>query len=469
MRNNKTVKTMLAGTILLLASSFSKAQTTYVFSAKQTVDYGLKNSVTVKNALIDIKLQAQTNREITASALPQLNASINTNYYMNVAVQSISNFIAPATYNVLINEGVKDGNGNTIVMPNGGKFGNIPVQFGTPWVTNIGLEFSQILFDGQVFVGLQARNAAMQFATKSAEVTTEVVKANILKIYYQLIVGEKQVASVQANIDRFEKLLFDTKEIYKNGFAEKLDVDKIVVQLNNLKTDKERVLKQLTAGNAGLKFLINMPQKNELLLSDTLTEEGLKSNILEEAYSYNDRTEIQLLTIATKLNEYNVKRYKLTKLPSFIAFGSYAKNAQRYKYDFFNDGDWFTSSYIGVKLSVPIFNGFAKNARIETAKLNLQKTTNNLEQAKESMDYEVIQTRIRFKSAVLTADVQKQNVKLAEDVFNSTRKKYDQGLGSNQEIYNAQTELTVAQTNFYTSLYDAITAKVDYLKAVGRL
>ncbi len=453
----------------LLFSVFARAQTVYEFSVKQTVEYGLKNAVQVRNALIDIKIQEQTNREFTSAAYPQLSASVSTNYYFNVAVQSISNFIAPATYNVLIDEGVKNGSGNPIVMPNGGKFGNIPVQFGTPWVTNIGLDFSQILFDGQVFVGLQARNAALDLATKTAEVTSEQVKANIYKIYYQLVVGKSQVASLQANIDRFEKLLADTREIYKNGFAEKLDVDKIIVQLNNLNTEKEKVMKQLSAGNAGLKFLINMPQKNELLLTDTLAEEGLKSNILDESYSYEDRKEIQLLTVASKLREYNVKRYKLSRLPTLLAIGSYNKNAQRYKYDFFNDGDWYTSSFLGVKLVVPIFEGFAKKSRIENAKLVLQKANNNLEQAKESMDYDVIQARIRFRSAVLTADVQKQNIRLAEDVFNTTRKKYEQGLGSNQEIYNAQTELRVAQSNYYSALYDAITSKVDYLRVVGKL
>ena len=65
--------------------------------------------------------------------------------------------------------------------------------------------------------------------------------------------GSSQVARLQANIERFEKLLQDTREIYKNGFAEKLDIDKIVVQLNNLRTEKEKVLQQLNAGNAGLK------------------------------------------------------------------------------------------------------------------------------------------------------------------------------------------------------------------------
>ncbi len=468
MKRNSYRKVKLSGLILLLAISFAKAQTRHGFSAKQAVDYGLKNAAQVKNALIDIKIQQQTNREITAAAFPQINGSVNTTHYYNIAVQTLPNFISPSVYQVLEDKGVKDGSGNLITQPVGG-FGNINAQFGVPWSASGGLDFSQLLFDGQVFVGLQARSAAMDFATKSAEVTSEQIKANIYKIYYQLVVGNSQLSSLQANIDRFEKLLHDTKEIYKNGFAEKLDVDKVIVQLNNLKTEKEKVIQQLNAGNAGLKFLMNMPQKEELALTDSLTDEVLKSNILEESYSYTDRKEIQLLALAKKLNGYNVKRYNLSRIPTVAAFGAYSKNAQRSAFNFFNKGDWFTTSLIGLKISVPIFDGFARRSRIESAKLTLQKSNNSLLQAKESMDYEVIQARIKMKSAILTTDVQKQNIQLAEDVFNTTRKKYDQGLGSNQEIYNAQTELKVAQNNYYSALYDAITAKIDYLKAVGKL
>jgi outer membrane protein TolC len=447
----------------------SLAQTKNEFSVKQAVDYGVKNAVQVKNALIDIKIQEQTNREITAAAFPQINGSVNTIHYFNVPVQSIPNFIAPATYNVLQKEGVKNGTGNTITMPNGGNFGNLPLQFGTPWTSSAGLDFSQLLFDGQVFVGLQARSAAMELSKKYSEVTAEQIKANIYKVYYQLVVGKSQLASLEANIERFKKLLHDTKEIYKNGFAEKLDVDKLVVQLNNLTTEREKVINQLYVGNAGLKFLINMPQKEELVLTDSLTESELKSNIMEESINYADRKEIQLLTLASKMNGYNVKRYNLSRIPTVAAFGSYSKNAQRNAFNFFDKGDWFTTSLIGLKVAVPIFDGFARRSKIAGAKFALDKTNNSLAQAKEMMDYEVIQARTKMKSAILTADVQKQNIQLAEDVFRITQKKYTEGLGSNQEIYNAQTELKVAQNNYYGALYDAISAKIDYLKAAGKL
>lgn len=66
-------------------------------------------------------------------------------------------------------------------------------------------------------------------------------------------------------------------------------------------------------------------------------------------------------------------------------------------------------------------------------------------------------------------DAQKQNMGLAEKVYNTTKLKYEQGLGSNQEIYTAQAELKTAQNNYYGALYDAITARIDYLKAIGKL
>jgi outer membrane protein TolC len=469
MRKNRLGKAILSSVVLLSAMQSSMAQTKNEFSVKQAVDYGVKNAVQVKNALIDIKIQEQTNREITAAAFPQINGSVNTIHYFNVPVQSIPNFIAPATYSVLQKEGVKNGTGNTITMPNGGNFGNLPLQFGTPWTSSAGLDFSQLLFDGQVFVGLQARSAAMELSKKYSEVTAEQIKANIYKVYYQLVVGKSQLGSLEANIERFKKLLHDTKEIYKNGFAEKLDVDKLVVQLNNLTTEREKVINQLYVGNAGLKFLINMPQKEELVLTDSLTESELKSNIMEESINYADRKEIQLLTLASKMNSYNVKRYNLSRIPTVAAFGSYSKNAQRNAFNFFDKGDWFTTSLIGLKVAVPIFDGFARRSKIAGAKFALDKTNNSLAQAKEMMDYEVIQARTKMKSAILTADVQKQNIQLAEDVFRITQKKYTEGLGSNQEIYNAQTELKVAQNNYYGALYDAISAKIDYLKAAGKL
>jgi outer membrane protein TolC len=256
------------------------------------VDYAFKNNVNVKNALIEVKKQEQVNREVTSNAYPHINANLGTTYNPNVATQVLPNFISPSTYQVLIDEGVKDGNGNTIVMPS--DFGFIAAQFGTKFSASAGISLSQLLFDGQVFIGLQARDATMRFQRKNAEVTEEMIKANIYKIYYQLVVSKTQVELLDANILLLEKLMKDTRIIYENGFAERLDVDKVSVQLTNLQTEKSKVLNTISNGYYGLKMLMGMPMKDELVLTDKLTDDQIKEGILETSnYNYEDRKEYQ--------------------------------------------------------------------------------------------------------------------------------------------------------------------------------
>lgn len=431
--------------MLIFSTTILKAQQKNEFSVKQAVEYGIKNAISVKNALIDIQMQKQTNREFTANAYPQVSAGGSFQDFIEIPTNLLPGeiFGAPGT--------------------------RIPVQFGTKYNATGSVDVSQLLFDGQVFVGLQARTAAMDFATKNSEVTAEGIKANIYKIYYQIAVGKKQATSIDANIERFEKLLRDVNETYKQGFTEKLDVDKVQVQLNNLKVEKIKIDNQLDAANAGLKFLISMPQKDILILTDTVSETSLKDNILDEKYDYNNRKEIQLLNIATKLGEYNIRRYKLSKYPTLAAFASYQKNAQRQSFDLLGKGDWFGTSLVGLRLSMPIFDGFARKAKIQKAKYDVEKTKNSIIQFQQLIDFDVNSANIKMKNALLTIDNQKQNVTLAEKVYNTTKKKFEAGLGSNQEIYNAQTDLKVAQTNYYAALYDAVIAKIDYLKAVGKL
>ena len=453
--------------VMLLISTKEFAQQKNEFSVQQCADYANKNAVQVKNALLDVEIQNQQNRQIISAALPQVSGSISGNHYIDIPVIPLPDFVSEGVYNALEKKGVIDGSGMPIKNPH--NFPNLPFSVTSPWNASGSIDVQQLLFDGQVFVGLMAKNAVLEYAKKTAAITQEQIKANVYKIYYQLVIGKKQLSSLDANIARFEKLLHDTKEIYKNGFAEKLDVDKVTVQLNNINTEKIKIQNSLAAGNAGLKFLMNMPQKDELVLTDTLSEAELKSGLLDENYDYKTRKEMQLLSIAEKLGAYNIRRYKLSKIPTMAAFASYSKNAQRNSFNFFDKKDWLTTSLVGVKIAVPLFDGNSRNAHIQQSKYELQKTKNTITQVRESIDYEVSQSRINMKSALVTMDNQKQNIELAEKVYATTKKKYEQGLGSNQEIYFAETELKVAQTNYYSALYDAINAKIDYLKATGKL
>ncbi len=442
--------------------------TKHSFSVVQAVEYAAKNNIQVKNALLVVKTQEQTNREITAAAFPQINGNIGTTYNPNVAVQTLPNFISPATYQVLINEGVKNGSGQPISMPN--NFDFIQAQFGTKYNASAGVSVQQLLFDGQVFVGLQARKLAMDFQQKNVEVTEEAIRTNIYKIYYQLVASKTQIDLLDANINRLEKLEADTKIIYKNGFAEKLDLDKIAVQVANLRTLKNTTEAGISNGYLGLKTLMGMPVRDTLILTDKLTFDELKNGVLTDTgFQYTQRKDYQFVSLAKRLNEYNVKRYKLSYLPTLALSANYSKIAQRNSFDFFSKGDWFTVSSVGLNIAVPIFDGFSKDAKMKKAKIDVQTTANQLNDLQNQINYQILQATNNLTVAISTMDYQKKNMELAENVYNQTKKKYEVGTGSNIEITGAQTDLVAAQTNYINALYNAIIAKVDYTKAIGKL
>ena len=420
----------------------------YAFNIQQALEYAKANNVQVKNALLTVQAQKETNREITAAALPNIFGTGNVINNLNIPVNLLP--------------------GEIIGQP-AGTF--VPVRFGTKYNSTVGIQLQQTLFDGQVFVGLQARKTSVDFQLKNVEVTEELIKANIYKVYYQLVASKTQIQILDANIQRLEKLENDTRTLYKNGFAEKLDEDKVSIQLTNLNTEKVKALNSIEIGYLGLKTLLGMPAKDTLELTDKITEGQIEANILADTgFLYQDRKEYQYLELAKKLNEYNIKRYQLSYLPTLSMNAAYNKNAQRNTFDLFvKDGEWFTASFVGFNLSIPIFSGFAKDAQVAKSRIDLRQTNNQLENLRNTIDNEVQQSRINFNTAQNTLRFQKKNMELAEKVYNQTRKKYEIGTGSNIEISAAQTDLITAQNNYLSALYGAIVARIDYLKATGKL
>lgn len=419
----------------------------HFFSIQQCVDFAQKNNLQVKNAITDLQEQEQVNRGITSAALPNISANASVIDYLKIPTNLLP--------------------GEFFGQPPG-TF--IPVKFGTQYNANASLQLQQIVFDGQVFVGLQARKTSIDFFTKSIDVVLENVKSNVYKVYYQLVASKTQIQQLKDNIELLEKLKHDANELFKNGFAEKLDVDKTEVQLTNLQTQKQSVENQVANGYLGLKLLIGMPIKDSLILTDSITDENIKEGLLNEGvYDYKNRVEYQYAELGRRLNEYNIKRYKLSALPKLSLTGDYTKNAQRSKFDIFGKGDWFTTAYVGLNLNVSIFDGNFRRSNLAKAKIDLQKSEDQIDFLKLNIDKEVAEATNNFRNAILTLDNQKRNIELAQKVYEQSKKKYEVGTGSTTEITTAQTDLRDAQNNYINALYTAILAKVDYLKAVGKL
>ena len=323
-----------------------------------------------------------------------------------------------------------------------------------------------------MFVGLQARKALLEASGLQIKVAEDKVREAVYKSYYAVLISQKQLLFVLESRKRLDKLAHDMQAMYKAGFAEQLDIDKTTVSLNNTRAVENQLKNGVTIGYAVLKMTLGLSQSDSLALKDTLTPAQVKEGLLDETFSYEDRNEIKFLNKSKELQAYDIKRYKLSYFPTVSAFLGLQKTGQRSSASSNSNKDpwfWYNTNQVGLSINVPIFDGFQKKYKIKQSQLTLQKLDNTLDNAKKGIDLEKTVARNTLLNAILNMDVQEDNMKLAEKVYNTEKKKYEAGLGSSFNILQSDTDLQQAQSNYFKALYDAMVARVTYLKALGKL
>ncbi len=426
-----------------------QAQQSTDFSLQSAIDFALKHNATYLNADLDIKMAVYKNREVLSAGLPQINASADVKDYFEIPTSLLPGqfFGAPA-----------------------GTF--IPVKFGTQFQALAGGSVSQLIFSSDYIIGLKASKEFKTLSEKNLNRTKIETIVTITKAYYSALINRERIKTLEANIIRLKKLYDDTKALNISGFTEKIDVDRLELMYNNLLTEKEKVQRLIGLSETFLKFQMGYDLKLPIKLTDEIKAEQLQDIDLltDTKINYDARPEYSLLQTQQKLNNLEIKRYKLQYLPTLAAYASYNQQAQRTTFDIFDFSQkWFPIGLFGVTLNVPIFNGGLKYFKIQQAKIGLQKTNNSINNVKQYIEFETTSNSINYKNAYASMMTQKKNKELAQSISETAAKKYAAGVGSNLELIISESALKEAETNYLTAIYDLIIAKTDLDKALGNI
>jgi outer membrane protein len=442
--------------ILLLSitgalQAYSQAQPhpqNYSFSVQEAVDYALAHKDSVVNAGLDVKSADYRVKEIIGQGFPQINGTATFQDYLKIPTTLLPGevFGAPA-----------------------GTF--IPVKFGVKYQSSLGVNASQLLFDPSYIVGLQGRKTYKELYSRAYTSTKIDITARVTKAYYQVLVSDEQIKLLDANIAQLKQQVDQTTAQNKQGFVEKIDVDRIAVQYNNLITTRENTIRLLALNYQLLKFQLGMPIENSLTLRNNLNDIKLEENIVEtvtDTASYKNRIEYKLFQTNLKLSEFDLKRLKAQFLPTLTANAAYTFSYQNNSFrDLYSAS--FPSSYVGLTLNVPIFSGGQKINRVRQSEITVLKNRNNLNGLKNGLSLQAEQSKILYTNSIQSLNNQKRNQDLAREVLRVSKIKYQQGVGSSIEVTQAQTALENADNLYVQSLYDALISRVDLDRAYGRI
>lgn len=467
------VSLIIIATVLSLGLSAQDGSS--AMSLEACIEYALANNAEMKNAALDEKSAVMQVKETRGIGFPQISGS--------AVVQkspTLQRFFAEYTPGSPI--GLTDDQATDLGVVEGDVYA-AENFFQLQSVGDASLGVSQIIFNGSYIVALQASRTFKELSIKQKEETRVMIIENVSKAYYDVLINRERLNLFSANLTRLDTLYRNTRELYNNGFAEEIDVDRLKVSLNNLKSDLDNIVNLNTISMTLLKFQMGYPLEQSLELSGTF-DDVLSATFaqVDEQVDYNDRPDYQTLLTNRKLQELNIKNKYAEALPTLTGFANLGVSTQSRSFgglfstqsnfdgiDGVGPDSWYRYSSIGLSFNWNIFTGLQRRFQAQREKVSLEQLNNGITRYENVIDMEVQTSRLTLQNAVQKIEVQRENMTLADKVFKVTQIKYEEGVGSNLEVVEADTSLKEAQTNYYNALYDAIIAKIELQKALGTL
>lgn len=446
---NTLIKQVRLIPLLLLGLLLSNAATAQqTLSLKDALNYAVQNAVSVRKANLDVEGGKYKTQEIRAQALPQLTGS------------------ASLTDNVIV---------QSIVLP--GEFLNRPgevivAKAGTKYNAGAGLQFNQQLFNQTVFTGLKAAKTSESYYKLNAQLSEEQIIEQVANNYYSVLVNRQQLNVIDTNIKNVKVVEKIISNQYKNGLAKKIDVDRIKVNLTNLETQRAQTLNGITQLENQLKYSMGMPVETVIILPQTELAEIKSLPEIAESIDMSNRTELKIANVQKDLYTLDRKAKVSEYYPTLALNSNYNYNGVSNKFDLFKGNgtsNWYDMAAIGITLKVPIFDGFATRSRVRQADVNLKKADEDIRQMKNSLNVEYENAKIKLRDNMSTIRAQRQNVVLAQEIYQSTQNNYNNGLAALTDLLDTENALTQAQNSYNQALLNYKIAEIQLIKSNGNI
>jgi len=319
---------------------------------------------------------------------------------------------------------------------------------------------------------IQAAKAARFIRQRNAQ-QTENSRINtvveVSRAYYDILTSEEQLNIIRENIARIERQLTDARARYETGIVDKTDYKRAEITLANSRAEQKRVTEMLQYKYAFLKELIGLDASQPLTLSfdgASVEQELLLDTTLNVDPA--QRVEYRLLQTARQLQKLNTQYNKWTFLPNLSAFYNYAWDFRNNRFADLYSRD-FPRSVLGLTLSVPIFQGTRRVQEIRRSQLLETRLDLDLVNMKNQINTQYEMALSAYKANLNDWRTARNNVALAEEVYETIKLQYDEGIKTYLDLMTAETDLRTAQITYLNASFAVLAGKLDVQRALGTI
>jgi outer membrane protein len=348
-------------------------------------------------------------------------------------------------------------------------FGGTYDYSGTYNNSSVALGLNQTLFNRDLLLASHTKKDVMTQIHQMTVGDKIDVTVNVSKAFYDVLLTEQDIKVLDDDIVRLERNLKDTYNQYQGGLVDKTDYKRATISLNNSKAQRKTDQETLKAKYAVLVQLMGYTGKDSLHLAyDSAVMEQEVVLDTTAVPDYNQRIEFQQLMTEKRLQQAEVKYQKWAYIPTVSAGAGYSLNYLNPEFGKLYSNN-FPTSYAGLTVSVPIFQGTLRTQNIRVAELQLTRIDWDVVNLRSQINSQYVQALAVYKSNLNNYYVQRDNLSLAREVFNTIELQYRSGVKAYLDLITSETDLRTAQVNYSDALYQLLSSKLDVEKALGSI
>jgi len=422
------------------------------FSLREAQIYALEHNYDVINALTDVEIARKKVKENLALGLPQIDANAGYTNFIELPTQLI-----PAEF----------------FDPDAGPGDFEEIQFGTQHNASWDASLNQLIFSGQYFVGLQAAKAYVGLMERSLEKSHIEIKDLVAKSYYPVIILQQNKVVFDSTLASLENMLYETDEYYKAGFLEDTDVDQLLLLISDMQTTINNLENQLVIAYNTLKYMMGIPADEEIQVTDKMEDlltEVDREFMLNSPFDHNEHIDYLLLKDQEQMAILQLKLNRAEYYPTVNGFYTYQQDAMQNQFDFFGgNSTWYTNQVAGISLNLPIFSSGNRSAKLQQAKLEIEKIKVQENQLKQGLSLRVRTVKSEFNNALLIYQNKKLAVTIAENIYQKTEVKYRSGISTSLELSQTYNQYLTTQIEYLTSILDLLNKKAELEKELTKV
>jgi outer membrane protein len=414
-------------------------------SLKEAQEYAIQNNKMMITSRMDVEASKIALWETISNALPQVTAT------------------GSFTDNLKL---------MTTLLP-GDFFGRpgekVPVTFGSQYNSVASVQASLLLFNAPLYIGIETTKLANKLSEQNLLKTELDTKESVSTAYFLILVSEKSLKILDANIANLNETLKSTKAMFSAGMAESTDVDQMVSNVTMVENSRSSLQRSVELNYNLLRFQLGVSAETQLVLIETL--ESLTSDIniealLYQVFDHKQNVNFMIIEGQEQMSSLALRSQKASVLPTLAGFYSYGVNGMG---DKISNQQWFRNSMTGIQLSIPIFGSGQKYSQIKKAQINLKKATTTKEMITEQLSLQEKQLRYNLVNANLQYKSQKDNVEVSKRVFASMENKFKQGMASSLELTQSNSLYLQSENNYVSALMNLLQTKLALDKLLNNM